>query len=357
MGRGCSYLAFARAQGAKILAPPDLIRLDGRTGVPTAVRLAQNGESELLGDRALASWVQDPEEVSLGFTEELSPQGGMPLQAARSFLKFLNYRLVEVLGPDAASPREGAVTALATSAGWSDEHASLLAETVEQAGFPLVHLVPEPLAAAVHYFAATPREAEYFLVIDWGSQSLGLSTVEYVPVNAGPTVIDYVELPLGGVWFDTILNGWLAERLQTEFSDEDSRALALFARQFKEDASTAFAEGRAEHVQYCVIPPGMPPTRISVSRAEFDNLFADSRAQFVEAVAEAPRRVGFRPDDYDQVILAGGAASMYFAGPAATAALGRTPVVPRNPEETIARGLVFWAARQASPGAQSPTGA
>ncbi len=343
VGRGCSYLAYGRAQASRLLAPPDFIRLDARTMVPTAVRLAGAGTTELAGNRALQSWVQEPGEVSQGFTEELARGDGAAMDAARAFLKFLSYRLVEVLGPGAVDPGEGAATALGIAPDWPEDHAAALAEAVGQAGFPLVQMVPEPLAAVASNLARTPREPEYFLVIDWGSQGLDLSVVENAA--AGPAVIDHVEHPLGGIWFDVILEGWLAERLQAELSDEDRRALALFARQFKEEASVSFAEGRAEHVQYCVLPAGMPPTRISVSKAELDDMFADARAQFETAVAEAPGHVGFRPDHFDQVILAGGAARLYFARDAVRAALGRSPLAPPNPEETIARGLVFWGAR------------
>ena len=248
LGRGGSYLAYGRAEGSRLLAPPDLIRLDSRSMIPTAVRLSGHGGTELCGNRALASWVQDPAAVSLGFTEELGLDDGASLPATRAFLKFLNYRLVEVLGPGAASAAEGAATTVALSCGRAEPLARQLAEVAGQAGFPVVQVVPEPLAAVASYLTRDSAGPQHFLVIDWGSQGLDLAVVE------DSTVIDHVEYPLGGIWFDMILEGWLAERLPGGLSDEDRRSLTLFARQFKENASTAFAEGRAEHVQYCVLP-------------------------------------------------------------------------------------------------------
>jgi ribosomal protein L7/L12 len=349
LGRGGSYLAYGRVEGSRLLSPPDFIRVDTWTMIPTAVRLAGSGTTEVCGNRALQSWVQNPTEVSLGFTEELGLDDGAALPAARAFLKLLNYRLVEVLGPGAADPGEGAATSVGVSSGRTPSVARLLAEVAEQAGFPVVQLVPEPVAAVASTLSQNagqrPSQAQYYLVIDWGSQGLDLSTVENAPNASGPIVIDHVEYPLGGIWLDMILGGWLTERLPGELSDEDRRALTLFARLFKENASTSFADGRSEHVQYCVLPVGLPPTRISIKSGEMEELFRDARAQFQAAVEESPGRVGFKPDHFDEVVMVGGAANCYFVRDAVRKALGRAPVVAAKPEEAIARGLVFWGAR------------
>jgi len=349
LGRGGSYLAYGRAEGAKLLAPPDFIRLDARATIPTAVRLAGQHTTELCGNRALQSWVQDPAAVRLGFADELGANGDAAVAATRAFLKLLNYRMLEVLGPGAGNAGEGAATLLAAPVEHGDPGATLLLQLVEQAGFPVVQLVPEPLAAVAPYLSrdagASPAQARHFLVIDWGSQGLDISVVEDAPDAAGPVVIDHVEHPLGGVWFDMIVEGWLAERLPGELSDEDRRALSLFARSFKEKASVSFSEGREEHAQYSVIPAGLPPTRVCVTRAELDDLFHDSCDHFQKIVAEAPARVGFLPEHFDQVVMVGGAARCHFARDAARTALGRAPMVAPNPEESIAKGLVFWCDR------------
>lgn len=341
LGRGCSYLAYGRAQGSRMLAAPDFIRIEARTMVPTAIRLASRSSTELFGNRALLSWVQDPAEANVNFAEDLGLDAPTALPAARAFLKFLNYRLVEVLGPESTAASEGAATALAISPDCPEPLQKAIAETVEQSGFPLVQLVPEPLAAAAGYLRED--SSGHLLVIDWGSHGLDISVVESTP-DAAPTVIDHVEHSIGGMWFDAILERWLEERLGAELSDEDRRALSLFARQFKEEASASFADGRGQHVQYCVVPAGTLPTRITISRQEMDELFAESRGQFQTAVAEAPGRVGFRAEHFDQIIVAGGASRMYFTREAVRTALGAPAMVPASPEESIARGLVLWGA-------------
>ena len=349
LGRGCTYLAYGRAEGGRLISSPDFIRVDARTMVPSAVRLAGDAGVEAFGNRALSAWVQEPSDVSLEFAEELGQEGSATTDSARLFLKFLNYRLAEVLGPGAADRNEASATAVAVPADWPEGRANVLAGAVEQAGFPVVQLVPEPLAAVASCLpppGQASAKTQHFLVIDWGSHGLRLSVVEDRQDAAGPAVIDQVEHPLGGVWFDMILENWLAERLAADLADEDRRALSLFARQFKEEASASFGEGRSDHVQYCVVPAGLPPTRISISKAELDRLFDEARTQFQAAVAAAPGRVGFRPEHFDQVVVAGGSARLYFARDAVRAALGgRTLLFPQSPEETIARGLVLWGTR------------
>ena len=279
VGRGCTYLAYARAEGSRLISSPDFIRVDARSMVPSAVRLGGSSSAEAFGTRALNGWVQDPGEVNLGFADELGQNGTAALEATRAFLKFLNYRLVEVLGPGAADPGESAATALAVPAEWPAARIDLLAEAAAQSGFPVVRAIPDPLAAVASCLPPPGKgspKGEHFLVIDWGSQGLRLSVVENPP-DGPPVVIDHVEQPLGGMWFDMILETWLAERLGADLPDEDRRALSLFARHFKEEASSSFAEGRKDHVQYCIVPAGLPPTRVSISKAELDSLFADAR--------------------------------------------------------------------------------
>lgn len=346
IGRSRSYLAYSRMDGDRLVAPPDFVRFEGRTMVPSAVGLAGNGMPEAYGFEALALWPRVPEAVQLEFTGEFGRDDGRSVEALRSFLKFLSHRLVQVLGLGALNRAEAASTNLAVPADWAEEQIRQFVELVEQSGFPLVQVVPEPLAAVAYHrrqgAAESPVGLTHTIVVDWGSQGLEISFVESGPGGVDAVVFDRQEFPLGGIWFDMLLEEWLFQKLQTELTDEDHRALALFARSFKEEASRTFSTGRAEHVQYCVVPAGTPPTRIVFSRAEADELFRDAHDQLRDALAGALDRIGFKPEHLDRVLVVGGGAHWYFVREIVRSTLNGAPIIAQNPDEVIALGLAAY---------------
>jgi len=343
LGHGCSYLTYSRVEGDRLVTPPDFVRFEGRTMVPSAIRPAGGGIPVAIGFEALSLWPSSPEEVQLDFMGELGEDDVRAGDALRSYLKALAFRLSQVLGSGALNRSEGASTNLAVPVDWTDEQVRQLAEFVEQAGFPLTRIVPEPLAAVLHHCGSRTMEPAdgpiHTMVVDWGSQGLGVSFIESGITGSDAAVFDHLELPLGGIWFDMLMEEWLYRKLQTDLTDEDHRALALFARHFKEEASRTFSSGRSEHVQYCVVPAGMPPTRMTFSRTEADELFGDAFNQFREALTAALDRVGFQPAHVDQVLVAGGGARWYFVREIVRSALNCVPLIAHNPDETIPLGL------------------
>jgi len=345
MGRTFSYVASARVEGARLVAPVDFVRFDARIFLPTAVRPAGRGSGEAFGLSALAQWPRYPDDVRIGFLTDVGKDAGESQGILRSFLKAIAIRITEVLGPDALDADSGSETVLNLDPDWSPDQVRLLTSVAADAGLPVVRLVPDPLAALSHHLQKGTlkgaRGPEHVMVIDWGGQGLSTSFVERGIERMEPAVIDHADYPMGGLWIDMLLEEWLLQKLPEDLEDEDRRALSLFARDFKEEASRSFAEGRNEHVQYCVIPAGTPPTRISVSRTEMDALLKEPREQVQKAIAESVGRIGFKPEHLDHVLLVGGGARWYFAREAVRSALGIVPHIGPEPEEIIPRGLAL----------------
>ena len=349
-GNTCSYVAHARAQGRELLTNTDMIRCDGRTAIPAVLRPAGAGLPLAFGSLALDSWPAQPQLVHLGLLEAIGQDDGTAKSLMRIYLQALAQRTSDVLGAGALDFSQGAATYLGVPADWGEDRAALLAQAATEAGFAVVELVPEPLAAIAHHLQQgtlrPPRRREWLLVVDWGGQGLRLSFVERGGKLAEPMVFEHLELPLGGAWYDAALEQWLLEHLPAELEDEDRRSLSLFAREFKEQLSQSFADGRPEHAQYCVIPAGAPPTRLRLSRADFEALCGQASERLGAALVEAVQRVGLRPTHLQHIVLVGGSARWYFAREAIRTSLGRVPLIGPHPEEAIARGLVACMSQQ-----------
>lgn len=346
LGHTYSYLAYARAEGQEMVTPPDLVRFEAQTSIPSAIRLAGEGRGMSFGNGALTDWLKQPEAVQIGFLEAVGVDDGSILPVARNFIEALARRLSEVLGPEALAGSGGASAALGIPAGWDESRADLLLEAAAQAGFPVSMAVPQPLAALAHHrqqgTLRPARTTGLDMVVDWGGSGLRTSFVERGGDLAEPVVFEHVELPLGGDLFDALLLDWLVPQLPPELNDEDGRALALFARDFKNQMSRSFAEGKSEHAQYCVIPAGAPPMRVRLGRSEFEKMSAEIRAQFQQVLLEAVGNVGLENRHIEQVILVGGSGRWYFAREAIRSTLGRVPLVGTRPEEAVARGLAVY---------------
>ncbi len=342
IGRTFSYLAYARAEGRRLVAPPDFIRFDARILLPTALKPAGGGSGETVGLAALAQWPRYPEDVRIGFLTEMGKDDGQSVITLRSYLKAMAFRLAEVLGPDSLDAHSGSETNISIDPEWADDMARLLATTAEDAGFPVARVVPDPLAALSFNLQKGLLKAvhgvEHIMVVDWGGQGLSISFIERCD-DKEPVVFDTTDFPMGGMWLDMIIENWLRQKLPEELPDEDRRALTLFAHDFKEEASRSFADGRTEHVQYCVTPAGTPPTRLVITRSEMESLLKDAKEQLQKILVEAVVRIGFKPEHLDQILLVGGGARWYFAREAVRTALGRVPLMSPQPEESIARGL------------------
>ncbi|MHB0877407.1 MAG: ribosomal protein L7/L12 [Anaerolineae bacterium] len=340
VGGTCSRLAYVRAEGLQAITHADLLRFDARTSVPNALRSDAEGRALAYGAAALQAWLADPTSVRWPTATGTGSEGSRPM---RLFLEGVARRLSEVLGAAALDVATGATTSLGIPTALDDDAIAALAGAAEGAGFPVQALVPWPLAAITYHThqgaLPPPGGREWLMVVDWGGSALRLAFVERGEASAEPVVIESVDGPPGGLALDALLTEWLLPQLPPGLSDEDRRALDLFVRDYKEQVSRSFAEGKNEHSQYCVVPVGTPPTRIRMSRTQFEGMAAPVLAQLGEALLGACATVGMPPKHVDQVILVGGNGRWYFAREAIRTTLRRVPHIGPRPEEAIARGL------------------
>lgn len=345
IGQTFSYLAYARADGERLVMPPEMLRFEAKTGVPTALKPAHEGSAMAFGDAALVEWQKNPSDVTLGLLDQIGESDEI-LPLVRRYLEVLAARLNEVLMPGALSMADGASTTLGIPAEWDQGRIERLLQMAIEAGFPVNRVAPRPLAALTcHLQQGTLRqgsETEKTMVIDWGGHSLGISFVEHGTQLAKPQVFEHFQYDLGGCLWDEILLKRLSSQLPPELAEEDQRALLLFTRGFKEQMSRVFNEGKTVHTQYCVIPAGSAPIRVRLDKSEFEELTAEQREGLRQALSQSVNDIGLKPAHINHVIVAGGGAKWYFIREAVRSILEQVPIIGTNPEETFARGLAAY---------------
>jgi len=345
IGNTLTYLSFCRANGETLVAPPEMLRFEARTSIPSAIQPARAGFPMTFGDAALQAWVKEPETVSTQLLENVGENDDI-LPVLQRFLEVLADRINEVLMPGALSIAEGATTTLGVPADWDQGRIERLVHAVTTAGFPVNRVAPRPLAALIHHLQQGTlkqgAEDEKTLVVDWGGSKLALSFVEHGPGLPKPRVFEHFEHELGGRWFDDVLMQRIRSQLPPELDGEDLRSLVLFTRTFKEQMSRGFSEGKPVHTQYCVIPAGSPPIRVRLDQKEFEELTREGYERFHQALLDGLETVGLQAGHIDHVILAGGGAQWYFAREVLRSTLNQVPLVGAVPQEAFARGLAVY---------------
>lgn len=345
LGTTNGYLAFARADGNRLAAAPEMVNFDSQAAIPAVIRWEGEDKPIAIGLEALKIWVQTPSLVRFEMLDQVGEDDAV-LPILRAFFEVLAGRVSRVLMPGALAIAEGANTKLAVPADWDIGRRERLVEMATQAGFPVSRVVPAPVAIVAHHRQqGTLRQEdrqEKTMVIDWGGNSLAISFVEHGEGLDRPNVFEHIERPLGGNWFDQIIVAALEQQLFRPLDETDQRAFLLFARRFKEQMSNAFMEGKNVYAQYCAVQSGAQPARVQLSRSEFEAIASEGLALFQQSITGVVEAVGLQPEHLDHVILAGGGGRWYFAREAIRSALRQIPLIGANPEEACSRGLAVY---------------
>jgi len=346
LGRTFSYLSYSRAEGSKLVTPPEMVQLEAQPATPTVVCTANPIGNISIGSDALNDWVARPETVWAGFWDAVVNGEGAAHSIAQTFLGSFAHRITQVLGESALDASEGAATTLGYPGAWSEDLGKELMQTAIEAGFPVIRICPEPLAALAHHLQQgtikVGSEIERSMVIDWGGSALRFSFIEHGGSLVKPRMFEHIELALGGTWFDEAIMTRLAEQLPPALTEVDLRALGLFARSFKEQMCKSFADGKKNHSQYCVIPAGMPPTRVQMNLADFEALSAAAQDTIKEDLIGSVEGVGLKPEHINHILVVGGGGRWYFLRELIRSTLGQAPLIGAHPEEAVCRGLAVY---------------
>lgn len=199
---------------------------------------------------------------------------------------------------------EGAV--ISVPAHFNDRQRKAVAAAASLAELPLLDLVDEPVAAALHYGVATQAHGEVLLTYDFGGGTFDATTLSldergiYVLSKTGLT-------ELGGKEVDEIVGEMLLEQFEHALGaapDLNARTL-LELRRASEALKIALCEPGDRRVRKTVLL-GSEAVEVVLDRRRFEAavepLVEETMANTLRCLQES----GLKPDDVTTVLLVGG---------------------------------------------------
>jgi molecular chaperone DnaK len=207
----------------------------------------------------------------------------------------------------------------------------------EAAGFPVVELLPEPVAAA---YSAPAGEGfppgSLVLVYDWGGGTFDAALVQ---ILAGRNeVIASQALPYcGGVDIDDAVARSLSSRseeLNAVFTsgDKGRNAMLQVADKLKRDLSDR--------------PDGLQEVRgieVAMTVAEFEKIAEPFVMKTIECCRTLLETAEYATEALNGVLMAGGSSRIPLVARALEAEFGSVPRTARDPELAVVRGAAMWA--------------
>ena len=259
---------------------------------------------------------------------------------------------------DEATLRHGAggpiVTVLTHPVRWGDERTAVLLAAAEQAGLPQPTLLPEPVAAAIHYAQGADLDqvepGAFVAVFD-----LGGGTFDAAVLRRTEDAFDPVGVPggvddLGGEVFDYLLYGYFGEVLAADvpevweqLSTSDDRRMRKAAADLVDEARKA-KEALSSYTSTQVFVPEADRD-VVVTRTRFEELIRPDVERAIDELDRTVASAGLGPTDLAAVYLVGGSSRIPLVGRLLAERYGDRVMSRDEPKSVVALG----AARSTKP--------
>jgi len=249
-------------------------------------------------------------------------------------------------------------------AAWPAHEQALLLKAAQAAGLGPVDLVPEPVAAAVHYTRVRADEIPvggHVAVYDLGGGTFDTAVVRRTRdgfVLAGPPGGDP---HLGGEDFDEALLEIVGRHARerdpapwdTLWADQDAARRYQLAT-LRRDA-TAAKEALSSTATVYLTVPGYDDVFV-IGRAEFESAVEEHLQRSLDLLERTVRDAGVPAAELSAVLLAGGASATPRVSDLLAERLGGLPVMDPDPKLVVVRGALF-AGAAAEPSSPEATAA
>ncbi len=238
---------------------------------------------------------------------------------------------------------------------WNDGQVKLLRKLVQEAGFPDVQMLPEPIAAV---FAMAPRDgagfadrSENYLVVDFGGGTLDVCIVETGILGRFPRILSCSGDPeLGGNEFDLLIRKLYEQNANFRYREQSDYNKAYIDEEC-EAAKINFSNNFAKGNDVCVSIFNTPNShKLTLNRKEF---LYDCKAEhivekFVACLRRAIEGTDLPCSKIDKVILTGGSSLWWFLNDVIVDEFGIDKsriVVTETPQEDVCCGCANFAGR------------
>jgi molecular chaperone DnaK len=218
----------------------------------------------------------------------------------------------------------------------------------EIAGLNVIGIVPEPVAAALHYGVSGSADGTSFLVYDLGGGTFDITLIRMTETSIEVLVVGG-DHRLGGADWDAKLLDHLVEEAIVQCGDDSLKDdepmlqdLRMRAEEMKKALSTA--ESKTQIVRYTGTP-----AKITVTREEFEQMTADLLDETIRitnrTLDDAEDRYPGITQEISAVLLVGGSSKMPAVSAALRKELGWDPKLA-DPDLAVAKGAALYAAGQ-----------
>jgi molecular chaperone DnaK len=339
LGTTYSCIAYIDESGRPVVLRSAL----GEETTPSVVYF-ESPESIVVGRSAKDTAVLRPDLVvshikrQMGQRVELSYHGHA--YTPESISALILKELARATGEQMGEPVQDVVVTVPAYFGLAEREATRKA--AEIAGFRVLNLVPEPVAAALHYEALTGDEGRTVLVYDLGGGTFDTTVIRLDGAAVRVVCTDGDHL-LGGADWDDRLAGHLLERFQSAHPDQDPAGDEGFLQELAIDAERLKKDLSSVQVRKPTLRFGGVAEQFEVTREQFEQLTSELLQRTLEiterTIATARERGVER---FDEVLLVGGASRMPAVSEALQARFGFEPRL-HDPDLAVAKGAARYA--------------
>jgi actin-like ATPase involved in cell morphogenesis/TPR repeat protein len=364
---GTTETSVARI-GEKTTFGPEIVEIDGKKSVYTALRIDTAGNVALFGDEALDKIHEAPKDTFYNFKAEIgsvetyrssSGRKYSPEDLALLFLSHLAQKIAKHFNVPSIGEAGDLSCTIGCPATWDENRRSVLVSLAQKAGFPNVVCCDEPVGV-VYYCSyrgdLSLTEPINVLVYDFGGGTVDVAVEEVSPDDDGvvrkiPTILSVNERSelgdLGGRNFDEALTDYFIGQMgaSKEFFDlEDLRALEMKSKRLKENLSNNVNDGKSFVEDRLYLRSKKNFHEFSLSKNDFEQICEPLISRLREPIDSAlNRQPSLNAESIGCVILAGGSSRLYYVKKGIEYLLPKSEIVASaNPVEVIAKGLALY---------------
>nr|WP_062331957.1 Hsp70 family protein [Herbidospora sakaeratensis] len=339
LGTTYSCIAYVDDSGRAVIAKNAV----GEDTTPSVVYF-ETADNVVVGPEAKRSALLDPDRVVSLVKRSMGQRLDLDFDGARHTPESVSAIILRELARAAAEQTRlevrDVVITVPAHFGVAEREATRNAGKI--AGLNVLNLVPEPVAAALHYEAITGAGNRTIFVYDLGGGTFDTTVLRIDGTEISVVCTDGDHRLGGADWDARIVDHLLSEFMDAnpesaaDGSEDFLQGLAIAAEEMKKGLSSA--RSRRHHVRF-----DGEAARVELSREEFEELTAD----LLERTFEITRRtVGLAAERgvtvFDDVLLVGGAGRM----PAVAAGLREQfgfEAKLHDPDLAVAKGAARFA--------------
>jgi len=338
----------------------EIISLGTRSAAVPSVVLFRDDGSTMTGDAAEIRSVTEPERVAREFKRRVGDStpllvGGAPRSPESIMAVLLRAVVRQAVEQEGSQPDRIAIT---HPASWGQFKLDVLRQAIRLAELGAdVELVPEPVAAAVHYATLQRVELNDFVAVyDLGGGTFDAAVVRRTEdgfsIYGQPEGIER----LGGIDVDAAVFGHVQGTLGLQLDALDRDDPAVISAYARLRADCVAAKEALSSDTDAVIPVMLPglATEVRITRQELETMIRPAITDSIAALRRAITSGGLVPEHIARVLLVGGSSRIPLVAEMVTSALGRPIALDTHPKHAVALGAALTVAPKQPAAAPGP---